>query len=332
MFSALNFLLPERQVLSMHCAANQGENGDVALFFGLSGTGKTTLSTDPMRYLIGDDEHGWSPNGVFNFEGGCYAKCINLSQQNEPEIWHAIRDGAVMENVILDPVTRDPCYDDGQLTQNTRVAYPLSFIEKSVPSGQGGSPQNLIFLSCDFYGVLPAVSRLTKEQAAYYFLSGYTTHVGSTEVGSDADIKPTFSACFGAPFFPRPALDYAHLMMEHIQSTKADVYLVNTGWYGGAYGQGGVRFPIPVTRGIIHAILSGAIKGSSFIQLPGFNIEMPVALEGYENLDPSLLDPRLGWKKKDEYSHYSTKLIGEFQKNFEKFNAHHIQKAGPIAS
>lgn len=330
MFSVLNFLLPDRHVLPMHCAANQGEKGDVALFFGLSGTGKTTLSTDPERFLIGDDEHGWTPNGVFNFEGGCYAKCINLSQKNEPEIWDAIHGGAVMENVVLDPTTKDPRYDDEQLTQNTRVAYPLSYIENCVISGQGGPPQNLIFLSCDLYGVLPPVARLTKEQAAYYFLSGYTALVGSTEIGSDAAIKPTFSACFGAPFFPRPAQDYAHLLMDSIHSTKATVYLVNTGWFGGPYGKGGTRFPIPTTRAVIHAILNGGMKNVSYKNLPGFNIEIPDAPNGLGGIEPTLLEPRLGWKNADEYPVYTTKLIQEFQKNFEKFHAPHIQKAGPV--
>jgi phosphoenolpyruvate carboxykinase (ATP) len=330
MFSALNFLLPKEKVLPMHCAANQGEQGDVALFFGLSGTGKTTLSADPERLLIGDDEHGWSLNGVFNFEGGCYAKCINLSHVNEPEIWDAIRDGAVMENVVLDPVTKEPRFEDGSLTQNTRVAYPLSHIERSVLSGIAGHPQNLIFLTCDLYGVLPPVARLTKEQAAYYFLSGYTALVGSTEVGSDAAIKPTFSSCFGAPFFSRPPQEYAHLLMDHLHSTKASVYLVNTGWSGGPYGKGGTRFSIPTTRAVIHAILDGKMEQASYTLLPGFNIEIPEFHEGLTGIEPTLLDPRLSWQNPKEYPDYAAKLIKEFQKNFEKFDVPHIQKAGPV--
>ena len=330
MFTVLNFLLPDRKVLPMHCAANQGSTGDAALFFGLSGTGKTTLSTDPERYLIGDDEHGWGPLGVFNFEGGCYAKCINLSQTNEADIWNAIRDGAVMENVILDSQTKEPLYDDASLTQNTRVAYPISYIKNSVPSGQGASPKNVIFLSCDLYGVLPPVARLTKEQAAYYFLSGYTALVGSTEVGTDAAIKPTFSACFGAPFFPRPAQEYAQLLMEYVQSTNADVYMVNTGWFGGAYGKGGERFAIPTTRAVVRAILTGGMKGLSYKPLPGFNFEIPDASCELPGIDSGLLDPQQSWKNIDEYPTFAHKLIQEFQTNFEKFDAPLIQRAGPV--
>jgi len=331
MFSVLNFMLPDYKVLPMHCAANQGPSGDVALFFGLSGTGKTTLSTEPDRLLIGDDEHGWSSNGVFNFEGGCYAKCINLSRKNEPVIWEAIRSGAVMENVILDSLTQDPDYNNDKLTQNTRVAYPLSFIENRVHSGHAGNPQNVIFLCCDLYGVLPPVARLTKEQAAYYFLSGYTALVGSTEVGTDAAIKPTFSACFGAPFFPRPAQVYAHLLMEHIQSTNADVYLVNTGWIGGSYGKGGSRLSIPSTRSVIHAIVNAGLKKVTYKQLPGFNIDIPDTIPRESSaMDIIPSDPRETWKNKDEYSVCASQLILEFQKNFEKFHAPHIQKAGPV--
>jgi phosphoenolpyruvate carboxykinase (ATP) len=210
------------------------------------------------------------------------------------------------------------------------VAYPLSYIENSVVSGQGGHPQNLIFLSCDLYGVLPPVALLSKEQAAYYFLSGYTALVGSTEVGTDTAIKPTFSACFGAPFFPRPAQDYAHLLMDYIHSTKAMVYLVNTGWFGGAYGKGGERFPIPMTRAVIHAVLNGEMKQTPYKVLPGFNFQIPDAPDGLAEIEASVLDPRLCWKKADEFRLYTAKLIQEFQKNFEKFHAPHIQKAGPV--
>jgi len=331
MFTVFNFTLPAQQVLPMHCAANQGIKGDVALFFGLSGTGKTTLATDPERLLIGDDEHGWTSEGVFNFEGGCYAKCINLSQKNEPEIWNAIHRGAVMENVVLDPATRDPQYNDEHLTQNTRVAYPLSYIENRIASGRGGHPQNVIFLSCDLYGVLPPVARLTKEQAAYYFLSGYTALVGSTEVGTDGVIKPTFSACFGAPFFPRSPQVYAQLLMDYLHLTKADVYLVNTGWAGGPYEKGGKRFSIPATRGVVHAILNGAMREIDYKIVPGFNIEIPKTVPaGMEEMAPNLLDPHLAWQNPSAYSFYRDLLIREFQKNFAKFSGSHIQKAGPV--
>jgi phosphoenolpyruvate carboxykinase (ATP) len=328
MFSALNFILPPLKVLPMHCSANQSKEGNVALFFGLSGTGKTTLSADPERCLIGDDEHGWGPKGVFNFEGGCYAKCINLSQKNEPLIWNALRAGTVMENVVLDPVTKEPRYDDDSLTQNTRAAYPLTYIDNHVTSDRSGHPQNIIFLSCDLYGVLPPVARLTPEQAAYYFLSGYTALVGSTEVGEGTTIKPTFSTCFGAPFFSRPASEYAHLLLEHLQTTEATVYLVNTGWTGGPYGKGGSRFSIPTTRAVIHAILNGHLKGARYKIIPRFGFGIPE--ESLPGLPVTILDPRESWQNPDEYPDYADRLIQEFKKNFEKFKAPHFEKAGPM--
>ncbi len=328
-FSLMNYLLPKRGVFSMHCSANVGKDGDSAIFFGLSGTGKTTLSADPNRNLIGDDEHGWSDDGIFNIEGGCYAKCINLSKEHEPEIYHAIRFGALVENVVMDPETREFDFNDESLTENTRVGYPVEFISNAQIPGVAGTPNTVIFLTADAFGVLPPVSKLTREGAMYHYVSGYTARLAGTERGV-TEPQATFSTCFGAPFLPLPASRYAELLGERIDKSGANVYLVNTGWSGGAYGQGGKRMSLPYTRAMVTACLNGELEKSEFEMDPIFNVMVPKSCPGVPN---DVLTPKKTWADAAAYEETAKKVAGLFQKNFSKYQNmdQKIIDAGPKA-
>ncbi|MFC4454956.1 phosphoenolpyruvate carboxykinase (ATP) [Deinococcus sonorensis] len=313
-FGVLNYLLPERGVMPMHCSANIGEQGDVALFFGLSGTGKTTLSADPQRRLIGDDEHGWSDEGVFNFEGGCYAKVIGLNPEAEPAIERTTRMfGTVLENVVLRP-DRTPDLDDGHLTDNTRSAYPIDFIDNIEASGRGGHPQNIIFLTADAYGVLPPIARLSREQMMYYFLSGFTAKIPGTEQGV-VEPQPTFSTCFGAPFMPRHPGEYARLLAQRVEAHGTRVWLVNTGWTGGKYGQGH-RISIRHTRALISAALDGALDTVEYQREPFFGLVIPSEVPG---VPAELLNPRDSWADGSAYDAAARQLAAMFRQNFERF-------------
>jgi len=327
-FSVLNFVLPhQKNVLSMHCSANIGKDGDTALFFGLSGTGKTTLSADPNRALIGDDEHGWSDEGVFNFEGGCYAKVIDLNGETEPDIYNAIRKGAILENIGFKN-GNEPDYSDSSITMNTRVSYPITHINNRAEPSMGGIPKNIFFLTYDAFGVLPPISKLTNEQAMYHFMSGFTSKVAGTEVGI-VEPKTTFSACFGAAFLPLHPSKYAEMLGEKMKAAGANAWLVNTGLSGGSYGTG-KRMSLKVTRALINAALSGSLAQVSFVKHPVFGIMVPTELEG---VDSNVLNPRNTWEDKDAYDATAKKLAEAFKANFkifEKDTAKEIVEAAPV--
>ena len=328
-FSVLNYMLPERGVFPMHCSANYGKTSDdVAIFFGLSGTGKTTLSADESRSLIGDDEHGWSDDGVYNFEGGCYAKMIRLSPEGEPEIFSTTkRFGTLLENVVMDPETRVPDFDDASITQNTRGSYPLHFIPNADASGQGGHPNNLIFLTCDAFGVMPPIAALTPEQAMYHFLSGYTAKVAGTERGI-SEPQATFSACFGEPFMVRHPAEYARMLGEKIRTHGARCWLVNTGWTGGAYGNG-ERMPLAYTRAMVDAALGGQLDDAPTETDPTFGFAVPTAVP---NVPDHVLSPRATWDDASAYDEQADRLAAMFTSNFEKYDDQApaaVREAGP---
>jgi phosphoenolpyruvate carboxykinase (ATP) len=313
-FSILNYLLPQQGVFPMHCSANIGKEGDVAIFFGLSGTGKTTLSADPNRGLIGDDEHGWTENGVFNFEGGCYAKCINLTEEKEPDIWNAIQYGSVLENIAYYPNTRIPDYDNNALTENTRTAYPIHYIKNAVIPGVGGIPKNIFFLTCDAFGVLPPISKLESAQAMYHYISGYTAKVAGTEAGI-TEPTTTFSACFGQPFLPLHPTQYAKMLKEKMEKHNVNVWLVNTGWTGGNYGVGS-RMKLSYTRAMITAALEGKLDKVNYSKDPVFGLLVPSEVP---NVPTELLTPRNTWADKEAYDKKANELAQGFVKNFERF-------------
>lgn len=328
-FSILNYLLPGRNVLSMHCSANIGPDGHVALFFGLSGTGKTTLSADPRRRLIGDDEHAWNESGVFNIEGGCYAKCIKLSREKEPQIWNAIRYGAVLENVVVDPASRRLDYDSAEITENTRAAYPVEFIDNAVIPSLGGHPNHVIFLTADAFGVLPPISKLTHEQARYHFLSGYTSKVSGTERGLGNEPEATFSACFAGPFLPRPAEVYSKMLGAKLREHHAACWLINTGWVGGPFGIG-KRIDLPYTRAMVTAALEGKLRDVPFEKHPVFGVLVPKACPG---VPPEALDARGMWRDKEAYNRAARALAAKFHQNFKRFPAAdaEVAEAAPAA-
>jgi phosphoenolpyruvate carboxykinase (ATP) len=329
MFTVGNYLYPQQGVLPMHCSANVGEAGDVALFFGLSGTGKTTLSADPRRRLIGDDEHGWSKNGIFNFEGGCYAKCIDLSQAKEPQIWAAIKAGAVVENVVVDKHGQVD-YTDKTITENTRAAYPLEFIPGYVEAGRAGHAKTIVFLTADAFGVLPPISKLSPEGAMYHFLSGFTSKLAGTEAGLGAEPEATFSTCFGSPFLPLPPGTYAEMLGQRISEHGARVFLVNTGWTGGPYGIG-KRMDLSHTRAMVDAATSGALDDVAVRQHPIFNVDVPVTCPGVPD---AVLDPKSTWSDGDAYELQARELAAMFATNFERFRDSvpaEVTKAGPSA-
>ena len=327
-FTVLNYLLPPQDVLPMHCSANVGPRGSTAIFFGLSGTGKTTLSADPDRHLIGDDEHGWSEAGVFNFEGGCYAKVIRLSAKGEPEIYHATHMfGTVLENVVLDPATRVPDLDDDSITENTRASYPINFVPNHVVSGMSGHPENVVFLTADAFGVLPPISRLTAEQAMYHFLSGYTAKVAGTERGV-TEPTATFSSCFGAPFLPRHPGVYAEMLGKKIQRHQARVWLVNTGWTGGPYGVGS-RMKLSHTRAMVRAVLAEQLNNVDYVTDPNFGFDVPTSVP---DVPSDVLQPRETWSDPAAYDAQASKLAGMFRENFAVFAdqvSAEIRNAGP---
>ncbi|HET9741939.1 MAG TPA: phosphoenolpyruvate carboxykinase (ATP) [Terriglobales bacterium] len=326
-FGVMNFIQPQNNnVFPMHCSANIGKDGSTALFFGLSGTGKTTLSADPDRELIGDDEHGWSQHGIFNFEGGCYAKCIRLSKEGEPQIYNAIRFGAVLENVAVDPNSRRPDYDSDRYTENTRVAYPVEFIANAAIPGVGRHPKNVVLLTADAFGVLPPISRLTPNQAMYHFISGYTSKLAGTEAGVGKEPQPNFSTCFAAPFLPLPPKAYAQMLGERLKQHNAQCWLVNTGWVGGPYGIGS-RMRLSYTRAMVRALLDGRLRNAEFEIEPAFGLSIPKAVP---EVPPELLNPRNLWSDKAAYDRQAAELVARFVENFKKFDVpEEVRKAGP---